>query len=157
MQPRWLARNYSIINLSQKSPFYLASVLHQLEVEYDYDFTLLGISCHEKEYRLCWQLNRTFGFELQRQESIVFDKDGPEFPLFTFLQEEPNSCSVIKNRVSGGLLIPELAQVDYFFRADESFELPLDFTERLRLLSWINAVFELDAEKLASRQNLLLE
>lgn len=132
-------------------------MLHQLEVEYDYDFTLLGISCHEKEYRLCWQLNRTFGFDLQCQDSIVYDEDGPEFPLYTSLHDEPNSCSIIKNRVDGGLLVPELAQVDYFFRADESMELPVDFTDRLRSMSWINAVFKLDAEKLASKQNLLLE
>jgi hypothetical protein len=132
-------------------------VFHQLEVDYDYDFVLLGIGCHEKDYRLCWLLNKHFGFDFKKEESILFDDDGPEYPLFKSMHDDPHWCSIIKNRVHGGILIPELKQVDYFFCSDETMDLPEDFADRLRALPLIFAVFELKAEDLPSRQNLILE
>ena len=43
---------------------------HTLEIEYDYDFLLIGISSHEKDYRLCWAVNNKLGIELSKQESL---------------------------------------------------------------------------------------
>ena len=36
--------------------------------EYDYDFTLIGISCHAKDYRICWSINQRFGYDFEKQE-----------------------------------------------------------------------------------------
>jgi hypothetical protein len=132
-------------------------VFHQLEVDYDYNFVLLGIGCHERDYRLCWLMNKCFNFNLEREESILCEEDGPEYPLFRSYHDGPYACSVIKNRVDGGILMPELKQVDYFFCSDQSLQLPEDFVKNLRQLSLIFAVFELSADNLPSRQNLILE
>jgi len=43
---------------------------HTLEIEYDYDFVLIGISSHEKDYRFCWALNNKLSLELVKQESL---------------------------------------------------------------------------------------
>ena len=43
---------------------------HTLEIEYDYDFVLIGISSHEKDYRFCWALNKKLNLELVKQDSL---------------------------------------------------------------------------------------
>ena len=30
----------------------------KLEMDSDPDITVIGISCHENDYRLCWSINR---------------------------------------------------------------------------------------------------
>ena len=39
-----------------------------LSFEYDYDFQLIGLYCHVKDYRLAWALNKRFEFDFVKQE-----------------------------------------------------------------------------------------
>ena len=41
---------------------------YTLEEEYEYDFRLIGISCHEKDYRICWGLNNRLHLSLAKEE-----------------------------------------------------------------------------------------
>ena len=43
--------------------------------EYDYDFTLIGISCHAKDYRICWSINQRFGYDFDQltTRNLVLD------------------------------------------------------------------------------------
>jgi hypothetical protein len=43
---------------------------HTLEIEYDYNFILLAISCHEPDYKLCHALNQSLGIELLRENDL---------------------------------------------------------------------------------------
>ncbi|MCB0381697.1 MAG: IPExxxVDY family protein, partial [Flavobacteriales bacterium] len=45
-----------------------------LSLEEDYDFALLGISCHTKDYRLCWELNKVLNFDLVRSTDLEINK-----------------------------------------------------------------------------------
>jgi hypothetical protein len=118
---------------------------HTLEIEYDYDFTLIGISSHEKDYRICWALNQKLGLRLAKQESLEI-KDKKEqtpsfFSFFSFTDEDAfMEYSVIANfsesksmvltentlfqnddssrsrhKGDNNLLIPEHKQMNYFF------------------------------------------
>jgi hypothetical protein len=44
---------------------------HLLVEEYEYDFSLLGICCHEKDYRLCWAVNSTLDLNLTKSGKIL--------------------------------------------------------------------------------------
>ena len=44
---------------------------HLLEEEYEYDFKLLGICCHEKDYRLCWAVNSTLDLNLSKSNKGI--------------------------------------------------------------------------------------
>jgi hypothetical protein len=61
---------------------------HTLEIEYDYDFVLIGISSHEKDYRFCWALNNKLKLELSKKESLEIKRKKQTTPsyfsFFTF-------------------------------------------------------------------------
>ena len=46
---------------------------HTLEIEDEYDFEIIGVSSHEKDYRLAWSLNKTLGWRLVRIEDAVVE------------------------------------------------------------------------------------
>lgn len=118
---------------------------HTLEIEYDYDFVLIGISSHEKDYRFCWALNNKLNLELVKQDSLeikgkkqttpsyfsffTFD-DADQFTEYSVLANfsESKSLTTAENTLfetagkpkDGGqseneFLIPEHKQMNYFF------------------------------------------
>lgn len=117
---------------------------HTLEIEYDYDFVLIGISSHEKDYRFCWALNNKLKLELSKQESLEIKGKKQVTPsFFSFFafddQDQYTEYSVIANfsenktlalaentlfgpagkskedHSENEFLIPEHKQMNYFF------------------------------------------
>jgi hypothetical protein len=118
---------------------------HTLEIEYDYDFVLIGISSHEKDYRFCWALNNRLKLELSKKESLeikgkkqttpsyfsffTFD-DQDQFTEYSVLANfsESKSLAAVEDTLFGAagktkqgeqseneFLIPEHKQMNYFF------------------------------------------
>jgi len=120
-------------------------VKHTLDISYDYDFLLIGISSHEKDYRICWALNKKLGIDLVKQESLeikgkkqttpsffsffVFDKEEDFLEYSVIANFSENKALVLKentlfnkedkskknNQSANELLIPEQKQMNYFF------------------------------------------
>ena len=117
---------------------------HTLDISYDYDFLLIGISSHEKDYRICWALNKKLGLDLVKTDSLeikgkkqttpsyfsffVFDKeeDFLEYSVIANLSENKALASkdntifkgdklIEDNKSENELLIPEQKQMNYFF------------------------------------------
>lgn len=132
-----------------------------LELEYDFDFLLIGIACHAPDYRLAWALNKTFEFDLERKNDIDLKLDKSTQGFFSFFNfnddESHTTVNLISNRCSGGYLIPELKQMDYFLQywgpySDEEFEA---FNLELRNLSFVLTSLVLNPLELKSKHNLL--
>lgn len=136
----------------------------RLDIEYEYDFLLVGISCHEKPYRLCWAVNKALELNMERIDSLALSlkkNENPSgFPLFRQDNfENDTSLILVANRAdqSAGLLIPEQHQADYFFIAHG----PYTDTDYERMLAEIKKIpfvlmsYRLDPENLKSKQNLL--
>jgi Cft2 family RNA processing exonuclease len=75
---------------------------YTLEIEYDYDFVLIGISSHEKDYRFCWALNNKLKLELSKKESLEIkgkkQVTPSYFSFFTFDDKDQyTEYSVIAN------------------------------------------------------------
>ena len=76
-----------------------------LEEEYDYEFRLIGISCHAKDYRLCWSLNRFLGLGLIKEDqnlSIIEEGlfGGSTHSMYSWYDEENHhEYFLITNRV----------------------------------------------------------
>ena len=88
-----------------------------LNIEEDYDFSLIGISCHAKDYRLCYELNKTLEIDLVRGEDLDIDSKNSKanYALFEFVDEENfMDYYLISNRSSKGFLIPEQKSTDFF-------------------------------------------
>ena len=47
----------------------------KLELEPDPEVVVIGISCHEQDYRLCWALNRHLGLTLTRRRTGLHDAE----------------------------------------------------------------------------------
>ena len=136
---------------------------HTLEIEYDYDFVLIGISSHEKDYRICWALNNQLGLNLVKTEALeIKDKkqDDPSFfSLFSFeLPDEFMEYFIIANRSEKGLLIPEQKQVDYFFiiRGEIENDKVMEMIKLIKESSLVQTAFRVDVNALKSKHNLIL-
>jgi len=117
---------------------------HTLEISYDYDFLLIGISSHEKDYRICWALNKKLGIDLVKQDSLeikgkkqttpsyfsffIFDKEEDFLEYSVIANFSENKALVTKENTlfneddtskkdqsENELLIPEQKQMNYFF------------------------------------------
>lgn len=135
-------------------------MLHRLEIEYDYDFLLLGISCHEKEYRLCWFLNRALDLQMSLQAPIEMTSKSStsSHTLYSHEEEADVRYDLISNRAEGGYICPEYKQVDYLLRLDS--DMPVDTKELLKVVRKIPIVitaFEIAVDNLKSKGNLVLD
>jgi hypothetical protein len=136
---------------------------HTLEIEYDFDFVLIGISSHEKDYRISWALNNKLQLDLIKTEPLeIKDKKQDElshFSLFCF--ERPDEFMeyfIIANRSEKGLLIPEQKQVDYFFiiRGEIENDAVMEIIRQIKEINLVQTAFRIDVNALKSKQNLIL-
>lgn len=135
---------------------------HRLDIEYEYDFFLTGISCHEKPYRLCWAINKALELDMKLVDSLSISLKKNEmpsdFPLFMHENlEQDTIIYLIGNKNENGLLIPEHHQADYFFIAKGPFH-ETDFADMISGIKGIPFVlmsYPIDPETLKSKQNLL--
>ncbi len=133
-----------------------------LDVEYDFDFILVGISCHEKDYRISWALREKLNIDLCRGEDLVIHprKSGsPEvYAVFEhFLEDNDSGFFMVSNRTESAFLIPEHKSFDYFLivRGAYDSELKDDIVKRIREIPFVLAALYIDPKTLKSRQNLI--
>ena len=131
-----------------------------LEVEEDYDFELVGICSHAKDYRLSWEINNVLEFDLEKGENyeINIKGDNQSYSLFSFIDDENHlEYYLINNRCSKGVLIPEEKKSDYFLlirgirRGEEKEELINKIGEIKNVLT----TYEVEVDQLKSKSNLL--
>ncbi len=92
----------------------------RLEIEYSFDFELLGIISSAKGYKLAWDINATLSSHLVKQKDLTVqlkNKDTATYSYYSFENEvntlklfrnKPNEADFIKN-----LLLPEFPHYDY--------------------------------------------
>ena len=136
--------------------------IHKLKFNPEYDFFLIGISSHENDYRISWAFNHYLGLKLVRMDDYnIIDNNYPEplkFSIFSFYDDEILlSYKLITNRCFDGFLIGEMKNIDFFLKLHgEINKIFLDnLTKKINDLSIVNTAFQVDPEKLKSRQKLL--
>jgi hypothetical protein len=133
-----------------------------LDVAYDFDFILLGISCHEKDYRISWAIREKLGIDLCRGEDIVISsKKGTQSDAFAvfehFSEENESSIFLVSNRNGPSLLVPEQRSADYFLIARGGYdqENKEEILLLIREISFVLTAFAIDPASLKSKQNLI--
>ena len=104
---------------------------------------MIGISCHERDYRLCWRLNKAFELDLERCESKEL---GPDVhSAYSFFKEDDQIIyNLIANRNEAGWLVPEHKQVDYFLTMEDPHQKPVvEMLSDIRGLNNVLAAYEL--------------
>ncbi|MFN5317602.1 MAG: IPExxxVDY family protein [Bacteroidia bacterium] len=149
----------------------------------DFDFKLIGISCQEPDFKLCWYLNNHLNLNLERTDDLTIpmeqdDKlahysvfeykesvrslDGVQAnwlpPYLSEAEEEGTLYQLLSNRNEWGNLIPEQPTIDFFLLLRGSNEDEVHQKKKLQLIRQIkvvNAAFLMDINKLKSRDNLI--
>jgi hypothetical protein len=95
--------------------------IHKLKYIPDYDFTLIGISAHEHDYRLTWNVNKKLGLNLIKINDLeIFNKKlntQQSFSLYAYQDEDSLlDYHLISNKCENGFLIKELQNLDFFLK-----------------------------------------
>jgi hypothetical protein len=81
-------------------------------------FTIIGISCHLKDYRLSFMLNQSLPAGFKKMEDFP-----GVFSLYLYRDEEcRNSFYLLSNRNEERILFPELKQTDFIMLVDGPFK-----------------------------------
>lgn len=131
-----------------------------LNIEDDYDFSLIGVSCHAKDYRLCFELNKAFEIDLIRAEDLDIDskKTKANYALFEYLDEENFlDYYLISNRSKNGFLIPENKSIDFFIllKGASNDGIVENMINKISKIDLVLTSYQIDVETLKSKQNLI--
>ena len=131
-----------------------------LTFEEDYEFSLIGISCHSKDYRLCWELNKQLSIDMVRTADLEISKKDTvsSFSFYEFI-DETNYLEyyLISNRGNSGHIIPEQKSMDFFLmiKGNISDNHTKYCIAKINSLSLVLTSFNVDPNQLKSKQNLL--
>jgi hypothetical protein len=154
---------------------------HTLEIEFDYDFVLIGISSHEKDYRLCWTINNALNLQLTKQESLEIKgkkQTTPSFFSFFLFEKQDDfiDYAIIANlsesktveqttstlfdaldESDNEYLIPEQKQMNYFFliRGEIENEEVNEIIQQIKEIENVQTAVRIDVKSLRSKQNLI--
>ena len=92
----------------------------RLEIEYSYDFELIGLISPLKGYKLAWEINNCLEVKLIRQNDLEIsfkNQSEGSFSYFSF-EVEGNTMKLFRNRpneseFSKNLLVPEYPHFDF--------------------------------------------
>jgi len=111
------------------------------------DATAFAINSHEKDYKLCWHINKGLSvFFKKEQEPKQISKKN--FSIFT-TKFDGRKLSLIKNQSKDGFLIPQKRNIDYFMTIEPrlNFHYKEQFVQKLNKVSKILLTFELDLNR----------
>lgn len=132
-----------------------------IDIEPDFDFEVIAISCHEKDYRLVWSLNVHLGWNLLFDRDHVLLEKGRRqvFERYSYVDE--NECltyTLLSNNGSGGKLLPEYGGFDFFLLVSGREHLDMqELKQSLRKIPFILTLMELSIINVKSKYNLLIE
>jgi hypothetical protein len=140
----------------------MAKKTFTLDFQEEYDFLLLGVFCSYRDYRLCYELNKTLDLRLERMDDLELklEKKGSTglFPVFHFMNTDGEHFFLISNKGSNGLFVPELKQVDFFVLVKEfsRYTNADDLLKAIGKIEIVSSIIELEPTKLKSADNFLM-
>jgi len=115
-------------------------------------YTLIGISCHLKDYRLSYLLNRQLDLNLVKLD------DFRDFSLYFCRDEDRmNSYFLLGNRGQETVLLPELKQTDYLLLLEGHVRKPQKekLLEKIRSIQHVLTTFEVRFETIRNYETIL--
>ena len=136
----------------------------KLKVDKAVRFRLIGISCHENDYRLVWAINQQLRMQFVRGENLVMTdiklKTDMEFSRFVFHDEDRYmKYYLISNRCPNGFLFPEIKNLDFLIQlnGDVTQAQIREFQLKLKRIEIISAVFVLQPDRIKNISSILLD
>ena len=133
-----------------------------LKVDYDYDFLLIGIACHDKDYKLTWGINKTMGWDLRKINDYELTFKGKAgtvaFSQFTMVNALMyREYFLLQNYSDSLCLLPELKVLDYFLivKGDLAEGEVDDILGKLKSIPNVLTAYMVDVLNLKDKDNLL--
>lgn len=137
----------------------------KLTNDIQYDFSLIGITCTLKEFRLAWKLNKLLEIQLNKEKDIEIEfLKNQNLVISNYVFETENSqIRLLKNRstddftTQSAYLLPELKEFDYFIMI-KGFEdtISLDtLKKRIATIPEVHYSKTFDIDNLKSKENLI--
>lgn len=135
----------------------------KLEIEYSFDFELVGLISAAKGYKLAWEINRSLGIRLIKQPDLVIHlKKKPAATYGYFLYESiVNTVRLLRNRpneaeAGKSFLVTEHPHLDYIIMVQGEDHLKGNrLQELLRNIPSIELVAFLPLDALKSKDNFI--
>ncbi|MGE0771736.1 MAG: IPExxxVDY family protein [Cyclobacteriaceae bacterium] len=131
----------------------------RLEIEYNYDFYLVGIISSARGYKLAWDINQTIGVHLTKQPDLTIQHKDKITGTYTHYlgSSTINLIRLFRNRpgeneAAKNLLVPEYPHFDYIVMMQG--EDPLDHNrlqEYLRTIPSVELVAFIPLDTLKSK------
>lgn len=136
-----------------------------LDVNYEFDFVLIGIISAARDFKLAWLLNQILEINLSKINDLDYHlSKNDTFLISNFIYETDFSIfRLIKNRaveffnIKKPYLLPELKSYDYFVLLNGEFAAYYpEYILKIRDIPDIQLVKQVDYEALPSKENLLI-
>jgi hypothetical protein len=135
----------------------------RLEVEYSYDFELLGISSSAKGFKLAWDINQLLSIRLVKGKDLIIEqKAGPpaSYACFEF-ESALSKLRLFRNKSNENdnskvFLVPEFPHMDYILMGQgEEYTAHNRLQELLRNIPSVELVAFLPLAALKSKDNFI--
>ncbi len=128
------------------------------------DSRLLGIVSSQKQYHLCWQINRALhlNFRMNSELEAIIRKNGKRCFFQIYEYDEPLRFTfhyLYSNHYKGEYLIPELKHIDFLWLLKGTYYDEPEINtlmNDIRRLHTVRMVMPLQASGLKSRSNLVV-
>lgn len=110
-----------------------------LHFDIELEFALIGVSCHLRDYRFVWLLNKALGCDFSKTKhfSLPYKKNH-------FSQYESNegfsTNYVFSNRSANGFLINNMKQVDFWMIISQHDDLTTNIVDQIKTINTIPEV-----------------
>ncbi len=136
---------------------------NRLVIQPDYDFVLLGIIYHARDYKLAWELNKTLGIHLVKQEDIRLDllREGQiTIPNYLF-ESGLVQCRLIRNKSINQtdnkvtFLLPELQNFDFLLIIKGKLGVDIEIISKIKGIPLVNFVNRFEVNEIKTKENLI--
>jgi hypothetical protein len=132
-----------------------------LDYEEDFDFLLLGIFSHQRDFQVCHEINLLLSADLERQDEFVLpmEKKGSTglFTIFQYKTENEEEYFLISNKGINGHFNSSQKHIDFFLliRNQNRYTNLEEIIKNLRLSKIISSVIQLEPDTLKRADNFL--
>lgn len=148
----------------------------KLDIEYNFDFEVIGLVSSLAPYQLVWKLNQLLNIDIVKNKDIVLDfkkKDviisnylfEEEYSYIRILKNKSNENSVVVNPTSlfdvgqNEYFLPELKKYDFIIQLQGSINNQYSdvIIDKLNQIDKIQLVTPIDFDDISDKDNLIFE
>jgi hypothetical protein len=126
-----------------------------------FNFLLIGIASHSKDYKLCYNINKYLNFDFCRTTndySITIKEENFSFPMYEYIDDENLlEFYLFANKSKNGYLIKEFKNIDYLFMIKGNIDIVEvnEYIDKLKEVNGVLTAFPINIDELKSKEHLI--